>query len=170
MTDLQFTAKYIGSTLAGVASCALVSSGPLIILCAVLVIIDCITSWRLSVRLKKQGKPSVGKIRSDKLEKAILNMTVTFPTAILIAYFTQLLIFEGVNLHLPQIIAGVICFRQFWSILENISSANPDARWAKLLQMVLIDKSERHLSKQVAEYLKESSNMDANASEEKKTV
>ena len=40
--------------------------------------------------------------------------------------------------------AGGVIFWQGWSILENMSSCN-GARWAKLLQNVMVDKTARHL-------------------------
>ena len=47
------------------------------------------------------------------------------------------------NLYLPNIVAGIFCFWNFWSILENESSLK-DARWAKIMQRILVDKAERH--------------------------
>ncbi len=144
MNETGMAIKYVGCLLAGVISNALLSIAPLAVLCFSLVLIDCITSWRLAVRLKKQGKSS-GKFRSDKFGRAVIEMAIIIPTALLVAHFVQLYIFEGSNVHLPQITAGVICFWQIWSILENISSGNRDAAWAKILQKVMIDKAERHL-------------------------
>lgn len=144
MNETGMAIKYVGCLLAGVISNALLNIAPLAVLCFSLVLIDCITSWRLAVRLKKQGKSS-GKFRSDKFGRAVIEMAIIIPTALLVAHFVQLYIFEGSNVHLPQITAGVICFWQIWSILENISSGNRDAAWAKILQKVMIDKAERHL-------------------------
>jgi hypothetical protein len=44
---------------------------------------------------------------------------------------------------LTNIVAGAVCFWQVWSMLENESSCN-NARWAKIAQRILVDKTERH--------------------------
>ena len=150
MNETGMAIKYTGGFITALISNALCNIAPLAILCFVLVLIDCITSWRLACRLKAQGKSS-GKFRSDKFGKAVIEMAITIPTALLIAHFVQLYIFEGSNIHLPQITAGVICFWQIWSILENLSSGRPDKAWAKILQKVMIDKAERHFDIDLSE-------------------
>lgn len=144
MSETAFSLKYFGSFITALICNAFLTIAPLAVLCFVLVIIDCITSWRLACRLRQQGKSS-GKFRSDKFGRAVIEMSIVIPVALLIAHFVQLYIFEGSNFHLPQITAGVICFWQVWSILENISSGDRDATWARVLQKVMIDKAERHL-------------------------
>ena len=52
-----------------------------------------------------------------------------------------LTMFDG--LKLANYVAAVFCFVQFWSILENESSQN-DAKWAKVIQKIAIDKAGRH--------------------------
>ena len=144
MNETSFSIKYFGGFLTALICNAFLTIAPLAILCFVLVIIDCITSWRLACRLRAQGKSS-GKFRSDKFGRAVIEMSIVIPVALLIAHFVQLYIFEGSNFHLPQITAGVICFWQIWSILENMSSGGREAVWAKALQKIMIDKAERHL-------------------------
>lgn len=151
MNGTGMAIKYIGGFITAIISNALCNIAPLAILCFALVLIDCFTSWRLACRLKRQGKSS-GKFRSDKFGKAVVEMAITIPTALLIAHFVQLYIFEGSNVHLPQITAGVICFWQIWSVLENLSSGRPDKAWAKVLQKVMIDKAERHLDIDLSEF------------------
>ena len=145
MNEVAFSYKCLGSFIFAVISNAFFSIAPLAILCFVLVLIDCVTAWQLARRMKKRGYASTGKFRSDKFGWAVVKMSIVIPTALLVAYFTQMLIFEGANLHLIQVVAGVICFWQIWSILENVSSCNEGALWARILQRVMIDKAERHL-------------------------
>ena len=145
MNEVAFSYKCLGSFIFAVISNAFFSIAPLAILCFALVIIDCTTAWQLARRMKKRGYPTTGKFRSDKFGWAVVKMSIVIPTALLVAYFTQMLIFEGANLHLIQVVAGVICFWQIWSILENVSSCNEGALWARILQRVMIDKAERHL-------------------------
>jgi hypothetical protein len=47
------------------------------------------------------------------------------------------------DLYLANWTAIVVCFIQFWSILENESSCN-DKKWAVVLQKIMVDKAERH--------------------------
>jgi hypothetical protein len=151
MNETAFSIKYFGGFLTALICNAFFTIAPLAVLCFVLVIIDCITSWRLSCRLRAQGKSS-GKFRSDKFGRAVIEMSIVIPVALLIAHFVQLYIFEGSNFHLPQITAGVICFWQIWSILENMSSGGREAVWAKALQKIMIDKAERHLDIDLTEF------------------
>ena len=62
---------------------------------------------------------------------------------IILAFLIETFIFEGLQLKLSNIAAGAVCFWQLWSMLENESSCS-DERWAKVLQKVLVDKTERH--------------------------
>ena len=160
MNETAFSIKYFGGFLTALICNAFLTIAPLAVLCFVLVIIDCITSWRLACRLRAQGKSS-GKFRSDKFGRAVIEMAIIIPTALLIAHFVQLYIFEGSNFHLPQITAGVICFWQIWSILENMSSGGREAVWAKALQKIMIDKAERHLDIDLTEF-KQNTNEKAN--------
>lgn len=160
MNETAFSIKYLGGFLTALICNAFLTIAPLAALCFVLVIIDCITSWRLACRLRAQGKSS-GKFRSDKFGRAVIEMAIIIPTALLIAHFVQLYIFEGSNFHLPQITAGVICFWQIWSILENMSSGGREAVWAKALQKIMIDKAERHLDIDLTEF-KQNTNEKAN--------
>jgi hypothetical protein len=47
---------------------------------------------------------------------------------------------------LSYIVAGIICFEQAWSILENESSCRgeKEGMFWRLLQKIMIDKTERH--------------------------
>lgn len=57
----------------------------------------------------------------------------------------QLHITSDTSVDLTKIAAGAICFWQIWSILENESSCS-DAKWAKIAQKILVDKTSRHLN------------------------
>ena len=60
-----------------------------------------------------------------------------------LAYLMETYIFEGLPVKLTNVVAGAVCFWQFWSMLENESSCN-DAKWAKIAQRILVDKTARH--------------------------
>ena len=153
MNDIHFAVRYILSFLAAIVGNAFFSILPLAALCFVFVLLDCLTAWRLSRRVRATygDDKSSGKFRSDKFKNAVIEMVITVPIALLLAYFVQLYIFEGSNIHLPQIVSGIIIFRRFWSMLENISSGDRDEVWAKALQRIMIDKAERHLDINLSE-------------------
>jgi len=53
-----------------------------------------------------------------------------------------MVMWEGV--HLANYVTLIFCVLEAWSILENASSCNGSS-WAKVLQKIMIDKTERHL-------------------------
>ena len=59
------------------------------------------------------------------------------------SFLIQHHITDGISIDLTKVAAGAICFWQFWSILENESSCN-GAKWAIVLQKILVDKTSRH--------------------------
>jgi len=147
--------KIIGMSFAVLLSSAFEAVLPLVILTVVFVLIDCISAWRLSRRMSKthynkDGKTSDGKFKSSKMGKTVLELVIIIPTGLLLAYFVQMYLFEGANLRLPQIYSGLIIFWQLWSILENESSCS-DKKWAKILQKIMVDKTERHFDVDLSE-------------------
>ena len=126
------------------AVCALlVPMFPFAIICTLLILADCYTAWELSRRVKKKypGHAS-GKFKSQEMGRVFITLIKVF-AAIVLASLVEKIIFEGATIRLPNIVAGAVCFWQVWSILENESSCN-DAKWAKILQKIMIDKTERH--------------------------
>jgi hypothetical protein len=157
---LQQAIKFSGMTVFSAVSAAFSAVYPLVLLALAFVIADCISAWRLSRRVCKSGcnngtKGSCGKFKSAKMAKTVLELVIVIPAGLMLAFWTQKYLFEGVNLRLPQIFAGIVIFWQLWSILENESSCN-GARWAKVLQKVLIDKTERHFDVDLGELKGES--------------
>lgn len=55
---------------------------------------------------------------------------------------------------LSYIVAGIICFEQAWSILENESSCRgkEEGIFWKLLQKIMVDKTERHFDINLDEF------------------
>jgi hypothetical protein len=55
-------------------------------------------------------------------------------------------VFIHVTIPLSFIVTGAICFEQAWSMLENESSCRDesDSRFWKILQRIMVDKTERH--------------------------
>lgn len=88
---------------------------------------------------RKDGECRNCAMRGDKVLITLLKSYFL----IIVAYFIQKNIIDGLPIDLTKIAAGAICFWQLWSILENESSCN-GAKWAKTLQKILVDKTERH--------------------------
>ena len=66
---------------------------------------------------------------------------------IILAFLEEHWVFIHVTIPLSYVVTGAICFEQFWSILENESSCRPESesRFWKLMQQIMVDKTERHL-------------------------
>lgn len=108
------------------------------------IVLDCLSAYDLSRRLKKQYPDRVvGKFQSH----FALKMFKTFLQAYLVIVLLHLIDVELTGdlgyWSLSNIGAATFCGIQLWSILENISSSN-GAGWAKVLQKIMIDKTKRH--------------------------
>jgi len=159
---MQNIIKIIGQTIFLAIASAFNEIYPLAILAFLFVIADCITAFRLSRRMRRNGctrngKTSCGKFKSSKMRKTVFELIIVIPFGLMLAYWVQKYIFYGNDIHLPQIFAGIVIFWQLWSILENESSCNNE-QWAKILQKIMVDKTERHFSVDLSELKKESEN------------
>ncbi len=114
---------------------------------------DCFTAWQLSKRARKAHPERVSKdgrkFKSQHFGKVILTVLKAW-ALIIMAFLMQEHITDGLPIDLTKVAAGAICFWQLWSILENESSCN-GARWAKLLQRIVVDKTERHFDIDLSE-------------------
>lgn len=136
------TGKYLIGVLGAVLA-FLEPTVPFILICTFAVLYDCYTAWALSRRVKKKYPgANDGKFKSNYAGRVFLTLLKTY-ALIVLAFLIENFIFEGLPVKLSNIIAGAVCFWQIWSMLENESSCN-DARWAKIAQRILVDKTERH--------------------------
>lgn len=130
---------------------------PFILICTFAVLCDCYTSWALSRRVKKKYPgANDGKFKSNYAGRVFVTLLKVYTLTIL-AFLIENYIFEGLPIKLANIIAGAVCFWQVWSMLENESSCN-DAKWAKIAQRILVDKTERHFEIDLHELKKEGGN------------
>jgi hypothetical protein len=137
--------KYVTAALLGVV--ALLE--PTVKFAAVLlfaILLDCWSAYDLGRRLRRRHPGQVaGKFQS----RCALKMLRTFIqayTAVVLLYLVDTVILSGFGyLNLSNIGAAVFCGVQLWSILENMSSAS-GARWAKILQRIMVDKAKRHFN------------------------
>lgn len=116
---------------------------PIVLICFLAVFMDCYTAWSLSRRVRdKFPGTNDGKFKSDHAGRVIITLIKVTALICLVAHMEDY-IFTDLPVPLTKIVAGAICFWQIWSILENESSCN-DAKWAKIAQRIMVDKTERH--------------------------
>ena len=58
------------------------------------------------------------------------------------------------NTHLANQLTAIFCLVQFVSILENESTCN-GAAWARVLQKIVADKTDRHFNVKLKELMKD---------------
>ena len=80
-----------------------------------------------------------GKVVKQTIPKRLMLM--------ILAFLEEHWVFIHVTIPLSYVVTGAICFEQFWSILENESSCRTESesRFWKLMQQIMVDKTERHL-------------------------
>lgn len=132
------------------------------------IVIDVATAYLLSRRVASKYKGvSHGKIQSQRLKS--LGWTLFgISIVILLLQGIDQYCFVYADLKLPHLAASGFCMIQVVSILENISSCN-DAKWAKLLQKILVDKTARHFDMTAGDFIKEVQDMKASEKKQKKS-
>ena len=123
---------------------------PLIVVMILFVVYDAVTAFQLDKRVRATH-PTQVKERKSKFSSYLFGKVVreTIPkrlVLILLAFLCEKYVCVHVNIPLSYIVTGVICFEQAWSILENESSCRDEkeGRFYKVLQRIMIDKTERH--------------------------
>lgn len=133
-------------TLLGALMAVIEPTLPYMALCTAMIFADCFTAWQLGRRARKAHPERVSddgrKFKSQHFGKVLVSILKAW-ALILMAFAMQRYITDGWPVDLTKVAAGAICFWQLWSILENESSCN-GARWAKVAQRILVDKTSRH--------------------------
>lgn len=126
---------------------------PYLIICTLAIFADCFTAWQLSRRAKKMHPEKMGndggKFKSSHFGSMIVTLIKAW-ALIILAFLIQRHITDGLPIDLTKVAAGAICFWQLWSILENESSCN-GAKWARVMQKILMDKTSRHFDVDLTE-------------------
>lgn len=123
---------------------------PLIIVAVVFIVYDAYTAYQLDKRVKlaypDKAKRKKAKFTSFEFGKVIKKTIPKRLWLIILAYLVEHWVFKHVAIPLSYVITGVICFEQAWSMLENESSCRDEneSRFWKLLQKIMVDKTERH--------------------------
>ncbi len=146
---LNSTSRSLFSVIGGVIA-LLQPTFPFILVSTLMVLADVYTAWSLSRRVKhKFPDANDGKFKSIYFGKVIMTLIKIY-VLIILSFLIETYIFEGLQIRLVNIAAGAVCFWQLWSMLENESSCS-DEKWARVLQKVLVDKTERHFDVDLSE-------------------
>lgn len=133
-------------TLIGAMTAMIEPTLPYLGICTLIIFYDCFSSWSLARRARRLYPDKISengrKFKSRHFGKVLITLLKSY-ALIVFAFLIQEHITDGLSLELTKISAGAICFWQLWSILENESSCN-GAKWAKVLQNILVDKTSRH--------------------------
>lgn len=123
---------------------------PLIIVAIIFIVYDTWTAYQLDRRAHKKypDKTSreAAKFTSFAFGKVVRSTIPKRLWLILLAYMVEHWVFVHISIPLSYIVTGVICFEQAWSIMENESSCRneSESRFWRMLQKIMIDKTERH--------------------------
>ena len=141
---------------------------PYLAICVFAIAVDCFTAWRCNRRIYAKYREAIkknpnikldGKLKSQHMAKMINDMIVIF-LCVLLAYHVEGTLLQHLgNLHLAQYVSAIFCVVQFVSIIENESTGS-NAVWAKVMQKIVADKTERHLGIKYKEFLKQTENED----------
>lgn len=133
---------------------------PLIIVAVVFIMYDAFTAYQLDkrvhVKYPDETKRHEAKFTSFAFGKVIRHTIPKRLMLIFLAYLLEHWVFIHVAIPLSYVATGVICFEQLWSILENESScrSEEDSKFYKILQKIMVDKTERHFDVNLQDFKK----------------
>lgn len=139
--------QMVFSAISAVAT-ALSPTLPYILLCTAIVLMDCITAWRLGRRVRKtyphKTSKNTPKFNSKHFGDVIQTLMVVY-AVLIFAFFLNMYVTDSLPFNALKVSAGLIIGWEIWSCLENESSCN-GKKWAMLLQQIMVDKTERHFN------------------------
>lgn len=174
------TITRIVAGLIGILWCYIEPSLNYISVCFFALVLDCYTAWRCNRRIYSRYREAIkrnpkckmdGKLRSKKMAKMVQDFSVLIMAIFLAVIIDNDLLAHMGELHLANYLAVIYCSVQFVSILENESTCN-GAAWARVVQKIVADKTERHFNIKLKELMADVENMeksDADASTENTT-
>ena len=174
------TITRIVAGLIGILWCYIEPSLNYISVCFLALVLDCYTAWRCNRRIYSRYREAIkrnpkckmdGKLRSKKMAKMVQDFSVLIMAIFLAVIIDNDLLAHMGELHLANYLAVIYCSVQFVSILENESTCN-GAAWAKVVQKIVADKTERHFNIKLKELMADVENekkAEADASTENTT-
>jgi hypothetical protein len=122
-----------------------------IVPCFLVTALDVYSAWCLGRRLhRKHPQKCDGKFKSEYKHRILQTMIIAF-VVIVLAKYVDMLVLEDNNLAVRWAV-GFFLVYQAWSILENWSSEN-DAKWARVIQRIVVNKAERHFNIDIKDIL-----------------
>lgn len=163
MQSLIPTLTRFFAAIIGLLWCTLEPSLNYIAVCFFALICDCYTAWRCNCRIYSRYREAIkkdprckidGKLKSKKMAKMVKDFSVLI-LAIFLATMVDTVVLDFQNpLHLANYLAAIYCGVQLVSILENESTCN-GAPWARVMQKIVADKTERHFNVKLKDLMKE---------------
>ena len=157
----------------GLLWCYIEPSLNYICVCFFALLLDCYTAWRLNRRIYSRYREAIksnpkcnmdGKLKSKKMTKMVQDFSVLI-LAIFLATAIDTVVLDYMNpLHLANYLAALYCGVQFISVLENESTCN-GAAWARVMQKIVADKTERHFNVKLNELMKDKEKTEETAKE-----
>lgn len=128
---------------------------PYLLICTGFVFLDCYSAWRLARRARvAHPTRASGKLVSEKMRHVFATLIEIY-AVVLLVYFAQVHITDGLPVDMTKVVAGAVCGWQFWSYLENCASCN-GAKWAQTAKHIFIDKTSRHFDINLSDVTKDS--------------
>lgn len=119
---------------------------PYILLCTAAVLADCFTAWQLDKRVRKaypdKTSKNSGKFKSSHFGSVLITLLQVY-LLLIFAHFLHVYVTDSLPFNALKLAAGLVIGWQSWSCLENMSSCN-GAKWAMVLQQIMVDKTARH--------------------------
>ena len=168
MNTLSFLSRLAASCI-GIIWCWIEPTVPFLAICVFAILLDCLTAWRCNRRIYAKFReeikrtPSVkvdGKLKSQHMSKMIGDMCIIFLCVILAYHVDNTMLMHLGDLHLASYVSAVYCMIQFVSIIENESTCN-GSTWARVMQRLVADKTERHLGIKYKELVKQINECDS---------
>ncbi len=168
------TITRIVAGLIGILWCYIEPSLNYISVCFFALVLDCYTAWRCNRRIYSRYREAIkrnpkckmdGKLRSKKMAKMVQDFSVLIMAIFLAVIIDNDLLAHMGELHLANYLAVIYCSVQFVSILENESTCN-GAAWARVVQKIVADKTERHFNIKLKELMADVENMEKSEADE----
>lgn len=124
---------------------------PLAVVVVVFILYVAWTAFKLDKRVRtanpNKTQRKQAKFTSFAFGKVVKQTIPKHLMLIILAFLGEHWVFIHVTIPLSYVVTGAICFEQFWSILQNESSCRPESesRFWKLMQQIMVDKTECHL-------------------------
>lgn len=102
------------------------------------ILIDAVLGYSVS---RKHGKKEFESAKAWRTVTKLSEATLLIIGAFIIDSY----VVPSINMHLVEVVAGAICFSEFWSWIEAFSDLRPNSRMSVILRKVVKSKGEKYL-------------------------